>query len=298
VLGTVAQLIAITTHGNGLFNAERTANVADFYPSNSTFQFCESVRFVDVARSGDGHTETDWAPDPIAWFDRLKQDETQALRLHHGDRGGTMVGAHNVPDRMLAGFAGGGGRWLIEAIHPLGADYWQARWEVGDRMRADRKIWRVTYGRVSRAPVPYAFASEDLEELRRALDHTLLEIAHFASSHRLENFAAIFARSRALLSASQPGDPVYHPDLTLPGQLTPVAQRLLEASQVAWVFGGMGSWNDLGQQETEDETYQRLSESLYGLLNRAYVAVANSTAPGVMPMPQRPWWKRWPPRMH
>jgi hypothetical protein len=115
--------------------------------------------------------------------------------------------------------------------------------------------------------------------LQRALDQSLSEIERFARSYRLDNFAALFERSRALLSAPQSGNAVYHNDLTLSGQLSPAAERLLEASQVAWVFGGMGSWNDLGQQETDDEAYQRLSDSLYGLLNRTYVAVASSTAP-------------------
>jgi hypothetical protein len=90
--------------------------------------------------------------------------------LRHGDGGGTTVGTQNVPDRMLAGFVGGGGRWLIEAVNPPGSDDWPARWEVGDRTRADRKIWRVTYGRVSRAQITHSFVPESLDADEHGFD--------------------------------------------------------------------------------------------------------------------------------
>jgi hypothetical protein len=51
----------------------------------------------------------------------------------------------------------------------------------------------------------------------------------------------------------------------------------MAASSSAWVFGGMGSWNDIGfpDKQKEDE-YDRLSAELYEVINECYVAVANS----------------------
>jgi hypothetical protein len=238
---------------------------------------------VDVAVSDNAKHETAWAPDPTGWFERLRNEHAHALRLHYVAGGGKTVGAYHLPDRMLAGFVGNGGRWLIETIGPQGSDYWEARWEVSDRSRADRRIWRVTYGRIAHNQVTQSPDSQDLEDLKRKLDTTLTEIRDYASAHNLESFATIFQKSRSQLSAEAPGNGVYHSDLTLSGQLSPTERQLLAASQLGWVFGGMGSWNDTIPHD--DKEYERLSEDLFGLLNRTYVAVANATALGTKPGP-------------
>lgn len=78
------------------------------------------------------------------------------------------------------------------------------------------------------------------------------------------------------LTTEVTGNGLYHSGLTLQGQLSSTAEQLLAASQLGWVFGGMGSWNDVAPQA--DEEYGRLSEKLFRLLNRTYVDVANTTA--------------------
>jgi hypothetical protein len=277
MLGAVAQSIALTAHGNALFQNPAAVASPVFYPWNSTFRFCEDVRFVDVTIAGNSRQETAWAPDPMAWFDRLAKEGTYALRLHYGAVGASTVGNYHVPERMLSVFVGGGGRWLIEGIGPRGSDCWEARWEIADRSRADGKIWRVTYERVARGQVTQDAGLDDLENLKHRLETTLLEIQGYASAHQLDNFAAIFAESRSQLSAETPGKDVDHSDLTLNGQLGSTAQQVLAASQLSWVFGGMGSWNDTAHDRADRE-YERLSAELFALLNRAYVAVANATA--------------------
>jgi len=277
MLGAVAQSIALTAHGNAFLQKSGAVASPAFYPWNSTFRFCADVRFVDVTITGSSREETAWAPDPMAWFDRLAKEGTYALRLRYGAVGGGTVGSYQVPERMLAGFAGGGGRWLIEVIGPRGSDYWEARWEVADRSRADGKIWRVTYERVARDEVTQEAGRDDLENLKHRLETALLEIQGYASAHRLNNFAAIFAESRSQLSAEAPGKDVDHCDLALNGQLGLTARQVLAAAQLSWVFGGMGSWNDTAHDQSDKE-YERLSEELFALLNRAYVAVANATA--------------------
>lgn len=268
MLGTVAQAIALTTYGNEALRPGCAIDAAAFYPSNSTFQFCEYVRFAEAVA---------WAEDPIAWFDRLKKDGVRALRLHHGSTGEKTLGGYHVPGRMVAGFAGES-RWSIEAIAARGSDWWEPRWELGDRARRDRRIWRVTYGRIARDQPTRSPEPEDLESLKRELDAALVAIEGYARSHRLENFASLFERGRAQLSSDRPGDGVDHSDLAPPGQLSLTAQQLLAASQLGWVFGGMGSWNDVSRADADDAEYERSSQRLFGLLNRTYVAVANTTA--------------------
>ena len=51
---------------------------------------------------------------------------------------------------------------------------------------------------------------------------------------------------------------------------------IFEACSRAWVFGGMGSWNDLGG----GERYDRVSQALYDSLNACIAALANSSFHG------------------
>jgi hypothetical protein len=55
-----------------------------------------------------------------------------------------------------------------------------------------------------------------------------------------------------------------------------VAKQLLGAAQHGWVFGAMGSWNDIGFQGQDGEEYLQVSDQLYDLLNRAICAAVNS----------------------
>jgi hypothetical protein len=52
--------------------------------------------------------------------------------------------------------------------------------------------------------------------------------------------------------------------------------QLLGAAETAWVFGGMGSWNDMGFHGETQTHYEEVSEELYKLVNKVIVASANS----------------------
>jgi len=283
MLGSVAQVIALTAYGNAVLGGAAPPGPDAFYPSNSAFQYCEYVQFVDVSDRASNGKEIPWAADPVAWFGRLKSEKVRALRLHYVSTAAENADK-NLPDRMGAGFVGGGGRWLLEAVTPEGSDYWEARWVVGDQNRADRKIWRVTYGRVARnRPIP-GVPAEDIEKLKYELSGALQQIDKFARSHNLSEFAKMFERSQAQLSSTTPEQGVYHKDLLSQGHASLPVQQLLWASQIGWVFGGMGSWNDVGDDSPE---YERVSEKLFQTLNRAYAAVANSTVPPDFQKPKR-----------
>ena len=68
----------------------------------------------------------------------------------------------------------------------------------------------------------------------------------------------------------------YYRDL-LPAGYTSEARLLAAMAVKAWVFGGMGSWNDVyfGDQEAAAE-YAAISRNLYSTLLRALVASVNS----------------------
>jgi hypothetical protein len=56
------------------------------------------------------------------------------------------------------------------------------------------------------------------------------------------------------------------------------AKQLLGAVQAAWVFGGMGSWNDLGFDGDDQQEYDKLSIELFLLLNQAICSAINTTS--------------------
>ena len=133
---------------------------------------------------------------------------------------------------------------------------------------------------------------EGLSHLHEELESCLRSISEFAHSQRLDEFAKAFESGLARLSSETPYDDLYHPDVA-PLRLLPLsAHQLLGAAQAAWVFGGMGSWNDMTFKGDLQARYDELSERLYQLLNRAVVAAANSGIP-TEPSKRRSWqfWK-------
>lgn len=270
--GSIAQVVALTIYGNAFLKGQNSG-WPEFYPANSTFNFCESVVFVDLRQNGDKWEPEPYAGDPIAWLKALRKEGGCSLRMTYGSSGGTRTA-----DRMLVGFVGGGGRWLIEVVGSGASDFWKSRWQVGDQKRADKRIWRVSYGRIAKGQHSVRGETQDLRNLREEFERNLRDIGEFAWSQKLDNFAKAFESARSRLHSEPPYHDQYHSDLAPVGVLPIVASQLLAASQDAWVFGGMGSWNDVGFDSTAQPRYEDLSEKLYQLLNRVIVAAANSSA--------------------
>jgi hypothetical protein len=114
--GTIAQIVALVAYGNAILQ-DAFLQSAEFQSSNTTFTFCESVQFVDAVPGLLTRKEKVYAADTHSWFQRLRNEGVYALRLGYGPSTGS-----SIADRMLVGFVGGGGKWLIEARGPKHAD--------------------------------------------------------------------------------------------------------------------------------------------------------------------------------
>ena len=286
--GTLAQAIALTLYGNAVLCRGLTLDEIPFYPTNSVFAFCEFVRFVDFKRIDNDWQCVDFALTPTEWFNRLHEEGTQYLQLHYAPSGDDRIA-----DRMSVGFVGGGGHWLIETARSGGSGCWEARWEIGDRERPDQRIWRVTYGRI-RTGTQFPFErveSLDLEAAR--LQRNLTRIAAFADRNQSGAFARHFEQALACLNDGASSPNSGYVNLVPPSLLSRDAEQLLSAVQAAWVFGGMGSWNDLAFPDDQQQEYEALSEELFQLLNRAVVLAVNSSAPPIPRVRARPWWRFW-----
>ncbi len=169
---------------------------------------------------------------------------------------------------MLAGFANAG-RWSLASTGGRNGEIWHATWTVGDRAAPDRRIWSVRY---EAAHVDDLTPQRpDLLSARRHLKQALQTAQDFATRQQMETWPAWFETALA-------GDPEipYHPDL-LPEGYTSEARQLAAMAVKAWVFGGMGSWNDVYFDDPEARAeYAAISRNLYSALLRALVASVNS----------------------
>jgi len=269
--GTLAQLIALTSFGNEFLETGSVPN--EFYPGNSTFQFCNSVEFVAFKQAFffTRFKEKTFTADPVEWFKKLKKDKCKKLSLFYQSSADQSTG----PDHKLAGFVGGGGTWLIEAIYDKHSDFWANNWAVTNKEAADRKIWSVKYGATAWEQ-PTQNLQFDLATVKNEVGEALSNISNFAGRHQLDNWTSIFEKARKTLDADNPAVDFYHKDLIVAKNYSLAARQLLFAAGLAWVFGGMGSWNDLGFGTDEDnKLYDDLSAALYGAINTAVMAAVN-----------------------
>ncbi len=268
--GPIAQIAAIVCHGNA---ALRGLERPRFFPDNSTCQFCDRVEFVELRHGLRGKAkEHAVAAAPDDWFEVLRSEGAQGLRLDHESSGDPRL-----DDRMSAGFIGGGERWSIATLSRApNSALWMARWTVWNQQAPANRIWRVTYGKVGEADGRWAPAAADLMKHVDRLRRALAEIAPFARKHECGGFIECFEGALSILDTGA-GSDVYHKDLAPQGILPPAASALLAACQKAWVFGGMGSWNDMGFQGEVQTEYERISEALFQAVNAAIAAAANAS---------------------
>jgi hypothetical protein len=270
VNGTIAQIVALTCLGNAFLQGQK---IPVFFPLNSSCQFCDQVNFVSVEKSLLGkRKEREISKTPDEWFLYLKSIGVKGIYLSISPQNDPRI-----PDRMSAGFVGGGGTWSIEAIHPKNqSSYWISRWDVGNKNDPNKRIWRVTYGKVWTNSTPKK-EPIILNNIIMKLTESLIKIHNFSEKHDCSGFTTMFAEALDTLVSKSKNLHGYHKDLAPEGFLSLDAQTILDACQKAWVFGGMGSWNDMSFEGDTQKEYDILSEQLFQTVKEAIVAGANST---------------------
>jgi hypothetical protein len=150
---------------------------------------------------------------------------------------------------------------------------WTLDWEVGDRQAPHSRIWslaaRGTKSDGDQAP------EIDVTEARDRLRAALNDIRTFAQhTEDVKEWASWFEKAENLLDDQAPVPP-YHADL-LPPDASLDRRQLAAAVVQAWVFGGMGSWNDGGCTDPAAQVeYERVGARLYAELLVALPAAAN-----------------------
>ncbi|RPD90706.1 hypothetical protein EGM88_15250 [Aureibaculum marinum] len=262
--GTLDQIIAITSFGNEYL---KKGQLTDFYPQNSTFQYCDFVDFREINKNNifNSKKEIIVSKNPIEWFDYLKSENCLKLRLYYQ--------TVKEDDYKMAGFVGGGGNWFIETMYTNHSDLWISRWNH-DKNLAE-KPWQVTYGKVIEKN-SIINQQLDINEIREKLKTCLEKISEFANQHATENWGQIFDKAQETLDNKNPESGFYHNDLIILDNYDLQNRQLLMSASKAFVFGGMGSWNDMWFDKKEvEEEYNRLSSELYDLIMKSITCAIN-----------------------
>lgn len=268
--GHVFTHLMLTCVGNHFL---RGGDLAGFWPGSDAFRFTGACDFrmpPDSGKDADDYPLV--AADPMQWLQGLKP-RTRGFRLHHTERMRAANQQLGVSDRMLAGMVGGGQRWLIEVVGERGSELWEGFERLGDRNAPDRKIWLWTFIRQGEASTPELDADVAALPLDRAVAQfhdALTRIEAYARAEDHGNFAEVFRGALADLDKGEGAADWINLDHT---GLNQRQASILTATSRASVFGGMGSWNDLGG----GDAYDKVSQDLYATLNDCIMALGNST---------------------
>jgi hypothetical protein len=120
-------------------------------------------------------------------------------------------------------------------------------------------------------------AEQDLSACRATLAGALEAVRAFADRQGLKYWSKHFRRCLLRLSLEpQPLEDLL--ELLLLNRLPVPAVQLVNAAMAADVFGGMGSWNDLGFDGPDAQEYQEVSNRLLLAMKAAFRAGINSSA--------------------
>jgi hypothetical protein len=267
--GPIAQMVALACHANA---AVRGRRVQGFLQANSTCRYCDEVSFFEFRKSsGAEPNEVAVATTPDEWFEHLCRTRVVGVRLSH-----RAQARGPFPDRMTAGLAGGGGEWILATRTAASADFWMSRWAFSRRDAPEQGAWRVQYGLVASSPEAPPRTPER-DQVVGAFRSALVDILDFSQTHECGSFPETFARALAALDGRGERVGYHHRDLCPAGILEPIHQVLLDAAQDAWVFGAMGSWNDLSFEGDAGRRYEAVSEALFLAVTAAICFAANGS---------------------
>lgn len=271
----VGQILALANYGNAGLQ-ERSS-----FTEIETTQFFGS--FADVALQ---EKEGGEFLSPSVWFVRLQKAGCKAFVVDCQDTSKSRLSA-----RMSNGFVGGGMVWRLGIVFDtqrtgllrsiLGSEkvgFCRPKWNFQRRSEKESTLplWQVRYLFDGWSGDFRQFVPKDLTALASELQFSLETVQDFARRQSLDNWAGIFADAIAKLSDEKSGEQTntYQPE----GFLSPDASRIFQAAEVASVFGGMGSWNDLGFEGKMQSEYERVSNRLYLAVNDALRGVTNHFA--------------------
>ena len=266
--GTLSQVITLTSFGNDflLSNEEDT----DF-TGKLSIQFCNKIDFIILDKTESPGAEKIML-DPNEWYQYLKNAGCKKLRLFYKG----SVDQSFAKDYKLAGLIGGGGTWFIMAVYDKHSNAWVNSSGFLQNDDAVPNKGKVNYVEAYH-DLPVMDLEFDEQETKKEFQKTLKTIETFALEQDLKFWADQFAKALQVLDSPDPESGYYNNNLIPNGHYSLTARQILYAAGAAWVFGAMGSWNDLSFTKKEDQgKYDALSNRLFDVINLAVLCATNA----------------------
>lgn len=264
---SILQMVSIVSYSNAYLN-DQLPEISN--QGEKISMYCHKVLFhIPV----EGHETQYTTQAPIDWFLSLKYRGVKQVKLHY-----KSIPNLNMPERMSAGFVGGAGIWMVETVLDNKSEFWYSKWQVDEQQRkiGSDRIWTVIYKKAPIDELPSEFYT--VENQREELKPILADLVSLCQEIKESNWKSIFNGAKTVLDNAKPSVATYLKDMIVDGIYTPEALALMEAADRSYVFGGMGSWNDITSFATkeQEDIYLDLSDKLYASLNKCILAFANS----------------------
>lgn len=265
--GEITTAVSLALHGRAWLTAHDEAIPAALTDACSTVEFIGRLTFSLPATGGGTATDGDGVG---AWLRTLRGMGASGLWL-----GLPTYHVGSAPAHVAVASAGGHSvRLLATGPHP---SWWQPVWRVTTPSPPDGPLWDVhLHGQLAeKGATP---AQPELAWARDGLVARLTDAERFAAAQDQRSWAELFGRAREAAddatAASAPADRHQWATTT-----TPEAVRLLDCASRSWVFGGMGSWNDVGVDSDAWADYEEVTARLYEAVLTAVLAATNAPLP-------------------
>ncbi|MCC9044456.1 hypothetical protein LNQ81_17445 [Myroides sp. M-43] len=264
---SILQMVSIVSYSNAYLN-DQLPEISN--QGEKISMYCNKVLFhIPVV----GHENQYTTQAPIDWFLSLKYRGVKQVKLFY-----KKVTHNNRPENISAGFDGGTGIWMVEVVLEERSEFWYSKWEVDeDKRKLDSdRVWNVIYKQAPISILPSEYYN--IEDQSKELALILTELVSFCKTAEFSNWQSIFSGALHVLTQGKPSVETYLKDMIVEGMYANEALALMEASDRSYVFGGKGSWSDIGTLQSVElnQKYMTLSERLYINLNKSIIAFANS----------------------
>ncbi len=269
--GELAQVLVLASHGTRFL---ASGGEPPQLVSNSAFAGCGAVSFEAIGPGAVGFDadgfDADGGDDPVArWLTSLAAAGVRRLAAVAATDPGTR-GAITLEAYQSVAFANAGD-WALVTGGPT-PRVWRPTWRAGaagDAGGGPAVVYRAT-----RPPRPPEVPATSVAAAAATLAAVLGDAAAFATEAGLTPWDQVFALALAAWSADEP-QTAYFPDL-LPADWPRPSRSLAAMASTAWVFGAMGSWNDLSfADEATGARYDAVSVGLYRAVLDGLVTAAN-----------------------
>ena len=256
------RLVALVTSANVYLNDDTEKHNLE----STITEYCHGVEFIDNPLLGIAGSTRTIASNAEKWFAYLKEEESTKVRLHYNPSARADI-PQSIRD-IIVEYANG---WLIEAQYSeFNRLYVQL---MNSQKMGLPPSWKTYFVLLEDSCKNLDNTSPSVKESIDNLDSLLETLSGFANRfEHTRHWADNFTASRQVLHNSSltfidliPND-IYSKD----------AYQLLQAVLSSWVFGGMGSWNDLVFNGDDANRYESLTKQLYEIICTSIASVVNS----------------------